>query len=43
MSELFPISDRARELRERLRRFIAEVVIPGEAEYHAHIAEPAQR
>jgi acyl-CoA dehydrogenase len=43
MSDLFPLSDRARALRERLLRFMDEVVLPGEAEYHAHVAQPGQR
>jgi acyl-CoA dehydrogenase len=43
MSDLFPLSDRARALRERLLRFMDEVVLPGEAQYHAHIAQTGQR
>ena len=43
MTDLFPLSDRARALRERLERFMAEVVLPGEAEYHAHLEDPANR
>jgi acyl-CoA dehydrogenase len=43
MSDLFPLSDRARALRERLLRFMDEVVLPGETQYHAHIAQTGQR
>jgi acyl-CoA dehydrogenase len=43
MSDLFPLSDRARALRERVVRFMDDVVLPGEADYHAHIAQPGQR
>ncbi len=43
MSDLFPPSERARALRERLQQFMAEVVVPGEADYHAHTGQPAQR
>jgi acyl-CoA dehydrogenase len=43
MSDLFPLSDRARALRERLEQFMAELVVPGEAEYFAHIEDPARR
>jgi acyl-CoA dehydrogenase len=43
MSDLFPPSERARELRERLECFMAEVVMPGEAEYFAHLEAPTRR
>jgi len=40
---LFAFSDRARALHAELARFIAEQVVPAEAEYDAHIAQPGQR
>ena len=43
MSELFPLSERARELRERVSRFQRETIEPAEADYFAHLTEPGQR
>lgn len=43
MSDLFPPSDRARALRASLEHFMAEVVMPGEAEYFAHLEAPTRR
>jgi acyl-CoA dehydrogenase len=43
MTDLFPHSPRAQDLRRRLLDFMDEVVFPGEAEYHAHIGQPGQR
>ena len=40
---MFELSSRANEMRERLQSFIHDTVEPGEREYFAHIAEPAQR
>ncbi len=41
--DLFPLSDRARELRDRLARFMHEVVEPGEREYRAQQGAQADR
>jgi acyl-CoA dehydrogenase len=41
--ELFPHSPRALELQARVRAFMDAVVMPGESEYHAHVAQPGQR
>ena len=43
MSELFALSDRARDLRERVTRFQHELIEPAEAEYFAHLETPGQR
>ena len=43
MSPLFPFSDRARELDARLAAFMAERVLPAEAEVHAWASDPATR
>ena len=43
MSELFVLSDRARDLRERVARFQHELIEPAEAEYFAHLQQPGQR
>ena len=43
MSDLFPLSDRARELRAHLIDFQRVHIEPAEAEYFAHVEEPAQR
>jgi len=43
MSDLFPLSERARELRARLRDFQHTHVEPAEAEYFAHIAQDGRR
>ena len=43
MSELFPLSERARELRERVSHFQCEMIEPAEAGYFAHLTEPGQR
>lgn len=41
--DLFPLSHRARELRDRLDRFMHEVVEPGETEYRRQHAAQADR
>ncbi|HRQ64462.1 MAG TPA: acyl-CoA dehydrogenase family protein [Xanthomonadaceae bacterium] len=43
MTDLFPHSPRALDLKQRLRAFMDEVVVPGEADYYAHTAVPEQR
>jgi len=43
VSELFALSDRARDLRERVARFQHELIEPAEAEYFAHLRQPGQR
>ncbi|HET9484027.1 MAG TPA: acyl-CoA dehydrogenase family protein [Xanthomonadales bacterium] len=43
MSDLFPLGERARELRDRVARFVDEHVLPAEPDYHAHVAQPGQR
>jgi acyl-CoA dehydrogenase len=43
MLELFPLSDRARELRDRLDAFMHDVVEPGESEYRRQHAAQADR
>jgi acyl-CoA dehydrogenase len=43
MSDLFPLSERAHELRERLTAFQREHIEPVEAEYFAHIEQAGQR
>lgn len=43
MSELFPPSERAGLLRQQLADFMRDVLMPAEAEYHAHIAQSGQR
>ncbi|WP_265468646.1 acyl-CoA dehydrogenase family protein [Arenimonas daejeonensis] len=40
---LFPFSDRSRELQARVAAFVADKVIPAEAEFAAHAADPATR
>ena len=40
---LFASSDRAAALLARLAAFVEERVLPAEAEYHAHVAQPGQR
>ena len=42
MTDLFPLSDRARDLRERLIAFHRESIAPAEAEYFAHLEQPGQ-
>lgn len=43
MSELFPLSPRAADLKSRLEAFMAAHVLPAEAEVAAHAADPATR
>lgn len=43
MSELFPLSPRAADLKARLDAFMAAHVLPAEAEVAAHAADPATR
>jgi acyl-CoA dehydrogenase len=43
MLELFPLSDRSRELRDRLNAFMHDVVEPGESEYRRQHAAQADR
>jgi acyl-CoA dehydrogenase len=40
---LFPFSDRSRELQAKVAAFIAEKVMPAEAQFAAHAADPATR
>jgi len=40
---LFPQSDNARALGERIGAFVRERIVPAEAAYHAHTAQPGQR
>jgi acyl-CoA dehydrogenase len=40
---LFPQSDKARALGERLTRFRLERIEPAERDHHAHVAQPGQR
>ena len=40
---MLELSARAKELRDRLQRFMDEVVLPGEVDYYAHVAKPGQR
>ncbi len=40
---MIDLSARARDIRERLLVFMHEVVAPGEAAYHAAVAQPGQR
>ena len=42
MSDLFPLSERAAALRERLRAFIRDDVEPAEAGFFAHVATPGR-
>ncbi len=43
MLDLFPMSDRARDLHQRVSRFQRETIEPAEAEYFAHVEHPRQR
>jgi acyl-CoA dehydrogenase len=43
MTDLFPLTPRANELRDKLRAFMREVVEPGEREYHDFIDSAADR
>jgi acyl-CoA dehydrogenase len=43
VSELFALSDRARDLRERVAQFQRELIEPAEAKYFAHLETPGQR
>ena len=43
MTDLLPLSERARDLRERVSAFQREVVEPAEADYFAFIAQSGQR
>ncbi len=40
---LFPFSDRSRDLQAKVAAFVAEKIIPSEAEFAAHDADPATR
>ena len=42
-STLFPFSDRSLELQAKVAAFVADKVIPAEAEFAAHAADPATR
>lgn len=42
-ASLFPFSERSRELQAAVARFIAEKIIPAEAEFQAHAADPQTR
>jgi len=41
--DLFPLSERARDLRERVAQFQQERIAPAEAEYFAHLQQAGQR
>ena len=43
IATLFPFSDRSRELQAAVARFVAERIVPAEAAFHAHAADPAVR
>jgi acyl-CoA dehydrogenase len=43
MTDLLPLSERARDLRERVSAFQREIVEPAEVEYFAHLAQAGQR
>ena len=43
MSELFALSERARDLHRRVADFQRDLIEPAEAEYFAHLARPGQR
>jgi len=43
VSELFAVSERARDLHDRVARFQRESIEPAEAEYFAHLEQPGQR
>ena len=43
IATLFPFSDRSRELQSAVAGFVAERIIPAEAEFHAHAADPQTR
>ncbi|MCC7247067.1 MAG: acyl-CoA dehydrogenase family protein [Lysobacter sp.] len=40
---LFPFSERSRRLQAEVRRFVEEKIVPAEAEFQAHAADPATR
>ena len=42
-ADLFPISERARRLREQVAAFVAGRILPAEAAFAAHAADPATR
>lgn len=42
-ASLFPFSERSRELQAAVARFVAEKIIPAEAEFQAHTADPQTR
>ncbi len=42
-ADLFPISDRARRLRDQVEAFVADRILPAEAAFAAHAADPATR
>ncbi len=42
-TDLFAHSQQSLDLQQRLQAFMAEVVLPGEVEYHAHTAQQGQR
>ena len=42
-ASLFPFSERSRELQAAVARFVAEKIIPAEAEFQAHAADPQTR
>ena len=42
-ASLFPFSERSRELQAAVARFVVEKIIPAEAEFQAHAADPQTR
>ena len=42
-ASLFPFSERSRELQAAVARFVADRIIPAEAEFQAHAADPQTR
>ncbi len=42
-ADLFPMSDRARRLRDQVEAFVADRILPAEAAFAAHAADPAAR
>jgi acyl-CoA dehydrogenase len=43
MMDLFPFSERSRTLQAAVARFVAEKIIPAEAQFHAYAADPQTR
>jgi acyl-CoA dehydrogenase len=43
LSALFPFSERSRTLQAQVARFVADKIIPAEAQFQAHAADPSTR